>query len=204
MAHYVMSHSSYILRNHIAAMLDKRIGSGCLGKRNAGTRTAAEGNHVFQFAQSVTLRITGSEDDIGNILLNLLIEINLVYNLASLQNLLGRCYRSNLRKSALDILTDDELLLFQCRIIDDYLQQETVYLCFRQLIGSFLLDRVLCSHYQERTRQFEGFIANGNLVFLHGFEQRTLHLGWGTVNLICQDEIGEDRTALYMESLIFL
>ena len=32
MAHYVMSHSSYIFRNHIAAMLDKRIGSGCLGK----------------------------------------------------------------------------------------------------------------------------------------------------------------------------
>ena len=41
-------------------------------------------------------------------------------------------------------------------------------------------------------------------MFLHGFEQRTLHLGWGTVNLICQNEIGEDRTALYMESLVFL
>ena len=86
-AHYVMSHSSYILWNHIAAMLDKRIGSGCLGKRDAGTRTAAEGNHVFQFAQSIALRITRSKDNIGNILLNLLIEINLVYYLASLQNL---------------------------------------------------------------------------------------------------------------------
>ena len=58
MAHYVVGYSSYILRNHIAAMLDKRIGSGSLGKRDAGTRTAAEGNHVFQFAQSVAFRIT--------------------------------------------------------------------------------------------------------------------------------------------------
>ena len=36
------------------------------------------------------------------------------------------------------------------------------------------------------------------------FEERALHLGWGAVYLICQYKVGEDRTFLHVELLVFL
>ena len=41
--------------------------------------------------------------------------------------------------------------------------------------------------------QLEGLVADGDLFFLHGFEQRALHLGRRAVDFVGQDEVGEDR-----------
>ena len=91
MAEHVVSHGTHILRNHIAAVLDEGISPGCLGKRDAGTWTAAKGNHILDVGQTVTLRITGGEDDVGNVLLYLLVDVNLAHYLASLRADLRRC-----------------------------------------------------------------------------------------------------------------
>ena len=90
------------------------------------------------------------------------------------------------------------------------------------VIGSILLTRNLrVDHITKRQAILETVVTTINdffvgllgesgkryvpyLMFLHRLKQGTLHLGWSTVNLICQNEIGEDRTALYMESLVFL
>ena len=39
-----------------------------------------------------------------------------------------------------------------------------------------------------------GLVADGHLLLLHGFQQRALHLGRGAVDLVGQQQIGEDRS----------
>ena len=41
-------------------------------------------------------------------------------------------------------------------------------------------------------------------MFLHGFQQGTLHFGWCTVDFVRQHEIGKHRTSLHLEVLVFL
>ena len=50
----------------------------------------------------------------------------------------------------------------------------------------------------------ESLLADGYLMFLHRLKQGTLHLGWSTVDLICQDEVGKHRSSLHMEGFILL
>ena len=78
-------------------------------------------------------------------------------------------------------------------IADFQLEHEAVHLRLGQRVGAFLLDRVLRGQHQERFVQLEGLVADGDLVFLHRFQQRALHLGRRAVDFVGQDEVGEDR-----------
>ena len=51
--------------------------------------TATERNHVLHILQAITVRIAGSEDNVGNILLYLLVDIYLTHYGTGTQNLLG-------------------------------------------------------------------------------------------------------------------
>ena len=75
---------------------------------------------------------------------------------------------------------------------------------FGQRISAFLLNRVLGGHYQKWLRQIERLLANGNLTFLHGFEQRALYLGRRTVYLVGQNEVGKNRTFFHRKFVCFL
>ena len=142
-----MCNGSNILWNNIASSLDEGISTSSLTETDTCTRTTAEGNHRLQFLQTVVLWETCSEYDISNILLDLLVDINLTYNLTSPDNLISRTYRNNRWETTCKILTHDALLLLKCRIADYDLKHETVHLCLWQWICTFLLNRVLCCHY---------------------------------------------------------
>ena len=86
---------------------------------------------------------------------------------------------------------DFEFFLF-AGIANFDLEHEAVYLGFGKRIGAFLLDGVLGSQYQKGFFKFEGIHADGHLALLHGFQQGTLYLGGCAVDLVGQDEIGED------------
>ena len=79
------------------------------------------------------------------------------------------------------------------RIADLQFQHEAVNLRFGQRIRAFLLDRILRGEHQERFVELVSLVANGDLFFLHRFEQRALHLGRRAVDFVGEDEIGEDR-----------
>ena len=87
-------------------------------------------------------------------------------------------------------------LLCLVRIVDLQLQHEAIELRFRQRIGAFLLDGVLRRDHQERRFEQVGVVANGDLLFLHGFEESALHLGGSAVDLVGQHQIGEDGALL--------
>jgi hypothetical protein len=133
-----------------------------------------------------------------------LVDIHLVHHLAGPDDLLRRRHGCHRGHAALDVLTDDELLLLQRGIADDHLQHETVDLGLGQLVGALLLDGVLRGQHQEGVGQLEGAVADGHLMLLHSLEQGTLHLGRGTVDLVGQYEVGKDGALLHLKVLVFL
>ncbi len=84
----------------------------------------------------------------------------------------------------------------RARIIDYQLEQETVELCFRQGIGSLLLDGVLGGGHHKERRQVPALFAHGNLVFCHCLQQRRLHLGRRPVDLVRQYQMIEQGAGL--------
>ena len=79
------------------------------------------------------------------------------------------------------------------------LEHEAVQLRFGQRVGSFELDRVLRRQHAERARQAVGDAGMRHLLLLHGFEQGRLRARRGAIDLVDQDELGEDRAGSKFE-----
>ena len=95
----------------------------------------------------------------------------------------------------------DLQLLGARRIADLHLQHEPVDLRLRQGIRALLLDGIFRRHDEERARQQERLVADGDLLLLHRFEQRALHLGGRAVDLVGKDQVREERPGLHGERL---
>ena len=203
MAQHIVADGTHILGHHIAAALDESVGFCGLRQADTCTRRTTKANHLLKVVESVLFGVTGSKHNINNITLNLLVHIDVFHNLASLDNLVGRENLVGFRECALNILTHNELLFVFLRVADNHLEHKTVHLRLGQRIGSLLLNRVLSGHNQERLFELEGGVANGDLLLLHRLEQRTLNLCRGTVNLIGQNKVCENRAFLYAELLGF-
>jgi hypothetical protein len=73
------------------------------------------------------------------------------------------------------------------------LQHEAVDLGLGQGVGPLLLDGVLGGEHEERVGQRVRDLAERHLPLLHRLEERRLDLGGGAVDLVGEEEIGEDR-----------
>ena len=101
-----------------------------------------------------------------------------------------------------DVHLDDLGFLNLTGISDDHLHEESVDLCLRQRVSTFLLNGVLCGEHEERIIEGEGLLTDGHLPFLHGLEQRTLHLCRCAVDLVGEDEVGKDGAFFDLETLL--
>ena len=81
------------------------------------------------------------------------------------------------------------------------LHHEPVALRLGQLVDAFGFDRVLRGDDEERRRHVIRVAADGHVLLGHDFEQRRLHLGRGTVDLVGQQEVDEDRAEFDIELL---
>ena len=80
--------------------------------------------------------------------------------------------------------------------------EEAVELRLRQREGADLVRRVLRRDHEERLRQRARLAFGGDLLLLHRFEQRTLCLGRGAVDLVGEDHLREDRTGVEAEPAV--
>jgi hypothetical protein len=78
-------------------------------------------------------------------------------------------------------------------------QQKTIQLRLRQWIGAGLLERVLRRHHHEQRRQRARHAAPRDLVFLHRFQQRGLHLGGGEDDFVEQRAFDEFELPLVVD-----
>ena len=83
-------------------------------------------------------------------------------------------------------------------------QQEAVQLRLRQGEGAFQLDGVLGGQHHERPRQRHGIAVHGHLALLHGLQQGALGARRGPVDLVGQQDLGEDRAGTELEGLLLL
>jgi hypothetical protein len=89
-------------------------------------------------------------------------------------------------------LDDGDFIVFG-QVIDDDVEHETVQLGFGQRIGALHFDGILRGQHVERLRQRVADAGGGDLMFLHGFEQRGLGLGRRAVDFVGQNHVGENR-----------
>ena len=77
-------------------------------------------------------------------------------------------------------------------MVDHDVEHEAIELRFRQRVRAFELDRVLRGKHVERLLELVGSSLNRDAVLLHGLEQRRLRLGRRPVDLVGEDDVGED------------
>jgi hypothetical protein len=107
--------------------------------------------------------------------------------------------RAHLDRRRVHLALDDLALLVTARVPDLHHQHEPINLRLRQLVGPLLVDRVLGRHHDERLLERVRRVADRDLALLHRLEQRALHLRRGAVDLVRQDDVGEDRPLLGRE-----
>jgi hypothetical protein len=100
---------------------------------------------------------------------------------------------------AMNGAVDDAVQVVTGRIEHQDLHEEAIELGFGKRVGAFHLDGILRGHHQEWRFEFMRCGAAGNGAFLHGFEQCGLRFRSGAVDLVGEDEVGEDGAGLKAE-----
>ena len=85
------------------------------------------------------------------------------------------------------------------RVVYPNLQHKSIHLRFGEGVGAFLFDWVLRRQNEERLLKWISCAADGDLSFLHCFEERALHFGGCAVNLIGEDDVCENRSLFGVE-----
>ena len=93
------------------------------------------------------------------------------------------------------VIDEDAPLFLGGRILDHDVEHEAIELRLGQRIGAFLLDRILRREHEQRPLEVVADAGDGDLVFLHRLEQRRLRLRRRAVDLVGEDDVGEDRPA---------
>ena len=108
----------------------------------------------------------------------------------------------DLVKSVVGDPAGDLQLLVPGVVAHDHFHHKTVELSFGEFVGSLLLHRVLGRHNEKGQPDFEGFVPDGHLPLLHHLQQGRLDFRRSPVDLIGQQEVGEDGAFFDLESVV--
>ena len=84
-------------------------------------------------------------------------------------------------------------------VADGESHEETVQLALGERIGTVVLVWVLGGNDEERARQRQRFAVDAHGTLLHGLEQPTLSARRSSVDLVGQQNVGEDRSGPNLE-----
>ena len=82
---------------------------------------------------------------------------------------------------------------------DQKFEEEAVELRFRQRIGAFELDGILCGEHDKRRRENMRLAEYRHLFFFHRFKYRRLSFWCGSIDLVGQNDVSEDRPLLELK-----
>lgn len=91
-----------------------------------------------------------------------------------------------------EVSAEDFFFFFGSGVAESVAKHEAVELGFGELEGSGLLDGVLSRDDEEGGGEGVGFVTEGDFTLLHRFEEGSLDLGGGAVDLVGEEEVGED------------
>ena len=90
-------------------------------------------------------------------------------------------------------LRDHGHLFVLRQVVNHDVEHEAVELRFGQRVGAFHFNRVLRGEHEKRFRQRVTDARGGDLMFLHGFEQRRLGFRRGAIDFVGQNHVGKNR-----------
>ena len=146
----------------------------------------------------VTTGVLGDVDDVANEVVG---DPNLRHRLDHRPQFIGR----NSGPDGARSVGDDQFGLGRVIGIPDRdPYQESIELALGQRERSFVLDRILGGDHEERTRQGSRDSLDRHLSFLHRLEESRLCLRRGTIDLVGQEHVGDDRTGVELEARLAL
>ncbi len=205
MEDHVLGQREQVFGNDVVAAMDQGPGARAFHQRDAGARAGS------QLDAGVVAR---ARDDLDHVVGECVADVDVVDRLHGADELFGGGDRPPLQHVELGagdgpsvlapdsergVAPQDLLLLSLLGITEAMAEHEPVELRLGQLEGAALLDRVLGGDHQERGRQLECLVADRDAPLLHGFEHGALDLGGRAVDLVGQEQVGEDWPLVHAE-----
>ena len=104
------------------------------------------------------------------------------------------------RGGRIEIEAEHLQLLLGARIVHLQLHHEAIDLRFRKRVRPLVFDRILRGDHHERIGKRVRRLTDGHLPLLHGFQKCALHFGRSAVDLVGENQIGEDRSEAGVEA----
>ena len=184
--------SSDVLGQGVVAPADEGQRPGREDEVDRRARTRPERDVALELGQAVRLGRPGGRRQPDGVLEQGRVDVDVVGGGLHREQAIGRQDLRDVGHRAGHPLDDDELL-GRRRVADQHLEHEAVDLGLGQRVGALGLDRVLGGQDQERAGDLERLAPDRHLALLHDLEQRALDLGRRAVDLIGQQQVGEDR-----------
>ncbi len=196
----VFGEGEEIFGDGVVAAVDESAGTGGFQKGNAGAGGAAE----FEIRV-----LAGAFDDVDDMFEEDFTHMNLVSGFHGVDEIFGGADRvisdevklgsgdgsgAFFLNAEVEVTPEDFLFFVGSGVSEPMAEHEAVELGLGEFEGAGLLNRVLGRDDEERGGEGEGFVSEGDLTLLHGFEEGTLDLWGGAVDLVGEEEICEDGT----------
>src|SRR5579884_156384 len=152
------------------------------------------------YAQGQGRQMTRGADQIEDISLDALIHVDVAHSgLHGLDFRKLHDGRDAVYRAHVQLAVENALFGIAVGITDGDARGKAVQLRFGQRIGTGKLDIVLRGDDKKRIGQRVGQAVDGHLPLLHALQQRGLCLRRGAVDLVGQDDVGENRAGTYLE-----
>src|SRR6056297_2594807 len=139
-------------------------------------------------------------NDFSNVLHHFLFNVNGAYHLLLTNNLI--CRHPFLKRRQINFVlsliaaVQNAYLFTEAWVRDINFEEKPVELRFRQAVCPFVLNRILCCHYQEWSLKQMCLTVHGNLPLFHHLKKSCLGFSRRTVDFINQNDIGKHGTLL--------
>ena len=185
-------HALHVFRRHEVALVQHRRGPRQLEQREHPARRGPDLDAAVG---------AGGARQVDAILGNRLADVHLFQGALHLQQLLVGYDRFQGHVVLLALLAPQEDLQFLLRIgvADAGTHDEAVQLRFGQRVGALELHRILGGDDDERRSERKAGALHGDLPLLHRLQQGGLGLRRGAVDLVAEQQVGEQRPAPELE-----
>ena len=189
-----IGHLADIVGRHVESAVQDRSGFAAQNKVLTRARASPPSDQLRNELRRAGLLRTRRADKVGGVSENVVRDDHLTDGFLQTQNLPAVEDRRNVDRHVGRRRLHDLDFLGSRRVIHLDMEHEAVLLGFGQRVGALLFNGVLRREHEERFRKHVGGAARGDVVLLHGFQQRRLGLGRRAIDLIREDHVGEQRT----------